>query len=89
MSAQAVDTGLVDGKTSKAGRLVMRVVWLATAVAEAVSVVVYRNSTSSQVPILWAALIVYAGITIFFVSLADRLVRWIVGTRRRDAETPA
>jgi hypothetical protein len=50
--AQAVDTRRMDGKTSKAGRIVMRVVVLATVLAEAVSVVVYRNSTDGDVGIL-------------------------------------
>ena len=74
----------MDGKTSKAGRIVMLVVVLATVVAEAVSVVVYRHSTDGQVPILWFMLVVYGGITIFFLSLTDRLVRWIAGAWRRN-----
>jgi hypothetical protein len=71
---------------SKPGRIASGVVVIATVGCEIAAVVVYRNSTDGQTPILWVFIVLFGLLALGVVRLAENPVRgfWSIIHRSRS-----
>jgi hypothetical protein len=71
-------------RLSKPARIATVVAVVATVGCEAAAVIVYRNSTDGQTPVLWMFILIYGVLAVGAIRVLDRLTRWAAQRARHS-----